>query len=63
MRCTTRSTEDVFVPAVVIEGAGGIVTDWAGKAIDLEWRGQILAAGGAEMHEQIMAVLAGGEEP
>jgi histidinol phosphatase-like enzyme (inositol monophosphatase family) len=50
---------DVFAPAAVIEGAGGIVTDWSGKAIDLEWRGQILAAGCAEMHEQAIAILAG----
>ncbi len=54
---------DVFAPAAVIEGAGGIVTDWSGKAIDLEWRGQILATGCAAMHEQAMAILAGGEEP
>ncbi len=50
---------DVFAPAAVIDGAGGLVTDWSGKAIDLEWRGQILAAGCAEMHEQAIAVLAG----
>ena len=49
---------DVFAPAAVIEGAGGVVTDWSGKAIDLEWRGQILAAGCTEMHERAMAVLA-----
>jgi len=53
----------VFAPAAVIEGAGGIVTDWAGKAIDLDWRGQILAAGCARMHAQAMSVLAGGGEP
>jgi histidinol phosphatase-like enzyme (inositol monophosphatase family) len=50
---------DVFAPAAVIEGAGGIVTDWSGKCIDLEWRGQILAAGCAKMHEQALSVLAG----
>jgi histidinol phosphatase-like enzyme (inositol monophosphatase family) len=53
---------DVFAPAAVIEGAGGIVTDWSGKAIDLEWHGQILAAGCAEMHEQAMSILAGHDE-
>ena len=50
---------DVFAPAAVIEGAGGIVTDWSGKAIDLQWRGQILAAGCETMHEQAMAILSG----
>jgi len=50
---------DVFAPAAVIEGAGGIVTDWSGNAIDIGWRGQILAAGCAPMHEQAMSILAG----
>lgn len=48
---------DVFAPAAVIEGAGGIVTDWSGKAIDLGWSGQILAAACPEMHEQAMAII------
>ncbi len=52
---------DVFAPAAVIEGAGGIVTDWSGKAIDLEWRGQILAAGCPEMHTRAISILAGRE--
>ncbi len=52
-------TYDVFAPAAVIEGAGGIVSDWSGKGIDLDWQGQILAAGCAQMHEQAMAILAG----
>jgi len=54
---------DVFAPAAVIEGAGGIVTDWAGEAIDLDWRGQILAAGCVDMHQQAMSILAGREGP
>lgn len=54
---------DVFAPAAVIEGAGGIVTDWSGKTIDLQWRGQILAAGCVDMHEQAMSILAGREGP
>lgn len=49
---------DVFAPAAVIEGAGGMVTDWSGKPIDLQWRGQILAAGCADMHQQAVALLA-----
>jgi histidinol phosphatase-like enzyme (inositol monophosphatase family) len=52
---------DVFAPAAVIAGAGGLVTDWSGKAIDLEWGGQILAAGCAEMHRQAISILAGRE--
>ncbi len=54
---------DVFAPAAVIEGAGGIVTDWTGKAIDLDWRGQILAAGCTQMHRHAMGILAGADGP
>ncbi len=54
---------DVFAPAAVIEGAGGIVTDWAGKAIDLEWQGRILAAGCEAIHEQAMEILDGNSCP
>ncbi len=54
---------DVFAPAAVIEGAGGIVTDWSGKAIDLQWRGRILAAGCVDMHEQVVSILAACEGP
>jgi len=51
-------TFDVFAPAAVIEGAGGIVTDWSGQPIDIGWRGQILAAGCPQMHEQALSILA-----
>ena len=50
---------DVFAPAAVIEGAGGIVTDWSGNTIDLGWRGRVLAAGCARMHAQAVSALAG----
>jgi histidinol phosphatase-like enzyme (inositol monophosphatase family) len=50
-------TFDVFAPAAVIQGAGGIVTDWSGKSIDLEWQGQILAAGDPRMHAQALRAL------
>ena len=53
---------DVFAPAAVIEGAGGIITDWSGKGIDLQWQGQILAAGCTEMHEHAMSILADREQ-
>ena len=48
---------DVFAPAAVIEGAGGVVSDWAGKSIDLDWRGRILAAGCTRLHAEALAVL------
>jgi histidinol phosphatase-like enzyme (inositol monophosphatase family) len=48
---------DVFAPAAVIQGAGGIVSDWSGKGIDLQWQGRILAAGDPRMHAQALSVL------
>ena len=51
-------TFDMFAVVAVIEGAGGVVTDWAGKSIDLDWKGLVLAAGDAALHEQALAQLA-----
>jgi histidinol phosphatase-like enzyme (inositol monophosphatase family) len=34
----------------VIEGAGGVVTDWAGARLDINSDGRILAAGSADLH-------------
>ena len=56
------SAEEIFGGVRGVNSGLRLVRDklgGAGKAIDLEWRGQILAAGCAEMHEQAIAVLAG----
>jgi histidinol phosphatase-like enzyme (inositol monophosphatase family) len=50
-------TFDVFAPAAVIEGAGGMVSDWSGKGIDLQWQGRILATGDPRMHAQALSAL------
>jgi histidinol phosphatase-like enzyme (inositol monophosphatase family) len=50
---------DVFAPAAVIEGAGGMMTDWSGNPIDLGWSGQVLAAGCPQMHAQAISILSG----
>lgn len=49
---------DLFAPTAIIEGAGGIVTDWAGKSLDLSWFGQVLAAGDACLHDHALGLLA-----
>lgn len=46
-----------LVPVVV--GAGGIMTDWQGKALDLHSDGRVVAAGDPRIHEQALARLAG----
>ncbi|HZT20600.1 MAG TPA: histidinol-phosphatase [Dongiaceae bacterium] len=49
-----------FLPLVpVIEGAGGIVTDWDGRALGLDSGDKVLAAGDARLHRQALALLAG----
>jgi inositol-phosphate phosphatase / L-galactose 1-phosphate phosphatase / histidinol-phosphatase len=53
-------TYDLFAPAAIISGAGGIVTDWAGAPLDLAWQGRVIAAGDAALHRQALDVLSGG---
>jgi inositol-phosphate phosphatase/L-galactose 1-phosphate phosphatase/histidinol-phosphatase len=38
----------------VIEGAGGVITDWAGKRLGLESDGRVIAAGTASLHREIL---------
>ncbi len=48
---------DILPLVPVIEGAGGVVTDWAGRALD--GGGQVIAAATPELHRAALAVLAG----
>jgi len=43
----------------IIEGAGGIVTDWQGRRPGLVTDGRILACGDVVLHEQLLDRLAG----
>ena len=52
---------DVLAVAAVIEAAGGIITDWDGTAIDLSWRGRVVATGDPERHREALVLLAGGD--
>lgn len=46
-----------YVP--IIEGAGGVITDWDGKAITAESGRRILAAGDPERHAEALALING----
>ncbi len=48
---------DIFAPAAVIEGAGGVVTDWTGAPITLGWKDLVLAAGDPGLHVQALSLL------
>ena len=43
----------------VIAGAGGLITDWHGKPLDMHSDGSVLAAGDAALHRAALNVLAG----
>ncbi len=44
----------------VIEGAGGVMTDWQGRALGLKSDGRVVAAGDAAVHAQAVEILSGG---
>lgn len=49
---------DLFAPTAIIQGAGGIVTDWSGRGLDLGWQGRVVAAGDPALHAQALGLLA-----
>jgi histidinol phosphatase-like enzyme (inositol monophosphatase family) len=50
---------DYMALVPVIEGAGGVVTDWSGAPLGLESDGRVLAAGTAALHAAARRLLAG----
>jgi len=42
----------------VIEGAGGLITDWTGRKLDINSDGSVLAAGSSAIHRAALEVLA-----
>jgi len=50
---------DFAALAPVIEGAGGVMSDWSGRPLDQHSDGRVIACGGAELHRQALEVLAG----
>lgn len=41
----------------VVEGAGGVITDWSGATLRADGDGTVLAAGTAELHAEALAAL------
>lgn len=48
---------DFMALVPVIEGAGGIVTDWHGQPLTLDSAGDICATGDARLHHEALALL------
>jgi inositol-phosphate phosphatase/L-galactose 1-phosphate phosphatase/histidinol-phosphatase len=50
---------DFAALAPVIKGAGGLITDWQGRELDMHSDGSVLAAGDPAIHRAASAILAG----
>lgn len=49
---------DYLGPAGLIEAAGGVITDWEGRALGLHSDGRVVAAATRELHRQALEALA-----
>ena len=47
----------------VVEGAGGVISDWRGRPLTIESDGRVLAAGDAAVHAAALNVFAGADGP
>lgn len=52
---------DYMALVPVVQGAGGVITDWEGRALTLASEGKVIAAASASLHTQALAALGGGE--
>ncbi|MCX2722342.1 histidinol-phosphatase [Roseibium salinum] len=48
---------DYMALVPVIEGAGGVISDWKGEALGLHSEGQVVAAASAALHAEALAAL------
>lgn len=47
-----------YLPLVpIVEGAGGVITDWRGNGLTLESDGRVLSSATPELHEQLLQLL------
>jgi fructose-1,6-bisphosphatase/inositol monophosphatase family enzyme len=50
---------DYLPVAPVVEGAGGVITDWQGRPLTLQSDGRVVAAASAEIHSALLEILSG----
>jgi inositol-phosphate phosphatase / L-galactose 1-phosphate phosphatase / histidinol-phosphatase len=41
----------------IVAGAGGVVSDWQGRPVGTDSSGQIIAAGDARCHAEVLALM------
>ena len=47
-----------YLPVLgLIEAAGGVMTDWQGKALDFNSDGRVVSAATPELHREVLALL------
>jgi len=51
---------DYLPVAGVVQGAGGIMTDWQGRPLGLKSDGRVVSAATPELHAQVLELLRGG---
>jgi inositol-phosphate phosphatase/L-galactose 1-phosphate phosphatase/histidinol-phosphatase len=49
---------DYLAGVPVVEGAGGVMTDWQGRPLTIASGDRLVAAGDRRLHDQVLAVLA-----
>lgn len=49
---------DIMALIPVVEGAGGIITDWQGQPLEKDWDGLVVAAATKELHQAALDMLA-----
>ncbi len=54
----TMNLHDYAPMVPIIEGAGGVITDWRGNALGMDGDGTVLAAGDAACHAAALELLA-----
>lgn len=50
---------DYMAVVPIVEGAGGVISDWGGRPLDPRSDGRVLACSNARLHETILGMIAG----
>ena len=50
---------DYMAPTLIVQEAGGVMTDWAGQSLGLQSDGRVVAGASAELHAAALATLSG----
>ncbi|MDW3117808.1 MAG: inositol monophosphatase family protein [Roseovarius pacificus] len=49
---------DYMALVPVVEGAGGVITDWQGRPLALDSDGRVIAAATRELHREMLEIIA-----